>query len=268
MTNAVAPDVTLVTGAGAGIGRACACALAQTGVLVVVTDISEAAAKETHDMIAADGGASTFYKLDVSGEDEWNRVLSDVEHKHGPVSILVNNAGYKASLSPNDRGLVDLDLPTWDQMMSINLRGPMIGSRRVLPAMLEAGRGSIIMFSSVTALVSPPNHGTAYSSSKAGLLSLMRSIAVTYGARGIRCNAIAPGVTVVDDTSLAQREFDTSTTKLTGRAARPTDMADAVVFLASEGASFINGHTLIVDGGLTAHMPGLTTTVLNQPATN
>lgn len=260
MKDTVVRDVTLVTGAGAGIGRACATALAQTGVVVAVTDINETGAKETHDLIAANGGTSSFYKLDVSDESEWDRVVSEVERKHGPVSTLVNNAGFKASLSPNDRGLVDLDLPTWDRMMSVNLRGPMLGSRRVLPAMLKAGRGSIIMFSSVAALRFPPGYGTAYSSSKAGLLGLMRSIAVTYGARGIRCNTIAPGVIVVDDASLAQREFDSSTTRLTGRVGRPNDIAGAVVFLASDAASFVNGDTLIVDGGLTGHLPGLTTT--------
>jgi NAD(P)-dependent dehydrogenase (short-subunit alcohol dehydrogenase family) len=112
MKDAVARDVTLVTGAGAGIGRACALALAlaQTGVLVAVTDINEDGAKETHELIAADGGTSTFHKLDVSDEDEWDRVVSEVERKHGPVLTLVNNAGFKASLTPNDRGLLDLDL--------------------------------------------------------------------------------------------------------------------------------------------------------------
>ena len=266
MTDSTACQVALVTGAGAGIGRACALALARTGVVVAVTDISEDGAKETHELVVAEGGASAAYRLDVSDEDDWDRVVSEVDRTVGPILTLVNNAGYKASLSPNDRGLLDLDLATWDRMMSVNLTGPMLGSRRVLPIMLAAGRGSIIMFSSVTALASPPNHATAYSSSKAGLLSLMRSIAVSYGPAGIRCNAIAPGVTVVDEASVAQREFDSSTTSMTGRVGRPNDMASAVLFLASDGASFVNGQTLVVDGGLTAHLPGLTTTALNTRA--
>jgi NAD(P)-dependent dehydrogenase (short-subunit alcohol dehydrogenase family) len=261
MTDSTACQVALVTGAGAGIGRACALALARTGAVVAVTDISEDGAKETHELVVAEGGASAAYRLDVSDEDDWDRVVSEVDRTVGPILTLVNNAGYKASLSPNDRGLLDLD-----RMMRVNLTGPMLGSRRVLPAMLAAGRGSIIMFSSVTALASPPNHATAYSSSKAGLLSLMRSIAVSYGPAGIRCNAIAPGVTVVDEASVAQREFYSSTTSMTGRVGRPNDMASAVLFLASDGASFVNGQTLVVDGGLTAHLPGLTTSALNTPA--
>jgi NAD(P)-dependent dehydrogenase (short-subunit alcohol dehydrogenase family) len=259
MTELGNPGVALVTGAGAGIGRACAVALARTGAPVVVTDINEAATNETCGLIAADGGASTPYKLDVTDQADWDHIVAELELRHGSISTLVNNAGYKASLAPNDRGLVELDDATWDRMLAVNLFGPMLGSRRVLPGMLKAGRGSIIMFSSVTALACPPNIGVAYNAAKSGLLGLMRSIAVSYGSKGVRCNSVLPGVTVVDESSLAQREFDASTVGLTGRAGRAKDMADAVVFLASDSSSFINGQAIVVDGGLTSHLPGLTT---------
>jgi NAD(P)-dependent dehydrogenase (short-subunit alcohol dehydrogenase family) len=251
----VAHEVALVTGAGSGIGRACALALAQVGTVVAVTDVDAAGAKETHDLIAADGGASHFYRLDVTEEKDWDGVVREVEQRHGAVSVLVNNAGYKASQAPGDQGLVDLDLPTWDRMMSVNLRGPMLGSRRVLPSMLDAGHGTIIMLSSITALACPPSHGTAYTTTKTALLGLTRSIAVSYGPRGVRCNAVAPGIIAMDEAS---------TDGFTGQG-RPADIANAVVFLASEAASFVNGHTLIVDGGLLATTPGLTTMTLHRP---
>jgi NAD(P)-dependent dehydrogenase (short-subunit alcohol dehydrogenase family) len=245
--------VVLVTGAGGGIGRACARALANTGARVVITDINEAGAEETHRLIAGADGDSTFYKLDVTDEHQWDRVISDVEQKHGQVSTLVNNAALKTSLVPKDRALLDIDLATWDLVLNVNLRGPMLGSRRVVPAMLDAGRGSIIMINSINSFVVVPNRGTVYATSKAGLYGLMRAVAASYGPHGVRCNAVAPGVTLADDASV---DGDSASSVLTGRDARGKDIADAVVFLASEAASFINGQMLIVDGGLTAHMQG------------
>lgn len=249
-------EVAIVTGAGSGIGRACAEVLARAGSTVVATDINEelvvAAAKE----IAAAGLSCVAYAHDVSQEGDWQSIVDDVQKRLGPVGILVNNAGYKASVAPKDRGLLDLDLETWDRMMKVNLYGPMLGSRAVLPSMIDRGHGSIIMISSVSSMYCHPRMATAYTASKAGLNGLVRSIATSYGTMGVRCNGIAPGTIIVDETSEAQKGFRESVEGLIARVGRPSDIAGCVAYLASESAEFINGQILIVDGGWVAHLPG------------
>jgi NAD(P)-dependent dehydrogenase (short-subunit alcohol dehydrogenase family) len=249
--------VALVTGAGAGIGRGTAVALAEAGATVVATDINKASCEETADLIRGQDGRSVAYQLDVTDDDAWEAVLNEVRQFHAPVSILVNNAGVKPS-DAGDGGLLDTPISTWDHIVSVDLRGPMLGARRVLPDMLEAGTGSIIMLASTVALHSVAGLATAYSSAKAGLCGLTRSIATTYGTRGVRCNAIAPGVIMVSEN---QERFRESIGALTERPGRPADVAAAVVFLASDGGQFVNGQVLVIDGGQTAHLPGFSVAV-------
>jgi NAD(P)-dependent dehydrogenase (short-subunit alcohol dehydrogenase family) len=248
--------VALVTGAGAGIGRGCALALAQAGAIVAVTDLNRETADQTHKLIAQEGGTSAAFALDVADDDAWRSVVEDVRSSYGPITTLVNNAALKASVA-GDGGLLDTTVPVWDAILATNLRGPMLGARRVLPGMLEAGSGSIVMMTSTAALHSVAGFATAYSSAKAGMLGLSRSIAATYGSQGIRCNAIAPGVIMVGDDTASQEAFRESSGGLTQRPGRPTDIANTVVFLASDAGEYINGQVIIIDGGLTAHMPGL-----------
>jgi NAD(P)-dependent dehydrogenase (short-subunit alcohol dehydrogenase family) len=261
---AATQPVAIVTGAGHGIGRGCAMALAESGVHVIVTDINVVTAQETHDGIAAAGGASAVYHLDVTDEAEWASVVNDVARQYGPVTTLVNNAALKASLVADDRGPLDLSLDTFDRMLAINLRGPLLGARAVLPTLLERKRGSIVNISSVGSLLAAPYLATAYRCSKAGVNALTRAIAVTYGPKGIRCNAVAPGVIMVDETAVAQQEFEDSTTETTGRAGRPQDIGAVVAFLASDAAAYVNGQILCVDGGLTARLPGFASATLTS----
>lgn len=247
--------VAIVTGAGSGIGRGCAIALAEAGATVIVTDINATTAGETHTMIENAGGASAAFPLDVADDDAWRRMLDVVRKDFGPVRVLVNNAALKGS-AVGDGGLLDTTIPVWDAIMSINLRGPMLGARHVLPDMLAAGSGSIIMMTSTAALRSVPNFATAYTSAKAGMIGLTRCIAVTYGTKGVRCNAIAPGVILVDE-SATMEAFRKSSGGLVERPGRPSDIANMVVFLASDAGEYVNGQTISVDGGLTAHMPSL-----------
>lgn len=249
-------EVALVTGGGSGIGRACAQALAAAGSAVVITDINEEAALKTAKEITDEGHACLSYYHDVSEEKDWKRVVDDVSVQLAPVSILVNNAALKASVVPKDRSILDLDMETWDRVLKVNLYGPMLGSRAVLPAMIDRGHGSIIMISSVASMYCAPRSATAYTAAKSGLNGLMRSIAVSYGTSGIRCNAIAPGVIVVDESSAAQQRFRESMNGITARVGKGADIAGCVVFLASEAGEFINGQLLPVDGGWTAHLPG------------
>ena len=249
-------QVALVTGAGSGIGRACAQGLAAAGATVTVTDLNPDTARQTHELIAEQGGSSAAYALDVAEDSALEAVLKDVRATFGPVTVLVNNAALKASVA-GDGGLLDTSVPVWDRIFAANLRGPMLGARRVLPDMLEAGTGSIIMMTSTSALRSVAGFATAYSSAKAGMIGLTRMIAATYGTRGVRCNAIAPGVIMVGDDTASQEAFRESSGGLVQRPGRPGDIASTVVFLAGEDGEYINGQVLVVDGGLTTHMPGL-----------
>jgi NAD(P)-dependent dehydrogenase (short-subunit alcohol dehydrogenase family) len=249
--------VALVTGAGAGIGRACARGLAAAGALVIATDINEAAAAKTAELIADDGHKGASCRLDISDGAAWKTVTEAIGREHGPISVLVNNAALKSSLDPGDLGLVDMDIATWDRMMNINLRGTMLGSKQVLPGMIERGGGAIVMVSSLSSFLATPGVCTAYSPSKAGVDALMRAIAVTYGASGVRCNSVAPGVTIVDD-SPAQLAREARMKGVLGRTGRPEDIAAAVVFLASPGSEYVNGQVLAVDGALSARMAAWT----------
>jgi NAD(P)-dependent dehydrogenase (short-subunit alcohol dehydrogenase family) len=246
----------LVTGAGAGIGRGCALALAARGATVIATDIDLAAAQETSEHIRAAGGTSEAFALDVGDDSAWESVLAAVRERHGPVTVLVNNAALKASVA-GDRGLLDSSLEVWDRVVATNLRGPMLGARRVLPDMIGAGTGAITMMTSTAALYSISGFATAYSSAKAGMIGLTRTIAATYGPQGVRCNAVAPGVIMVGDDTASQEAFRKATGGLVERTGVPADIAETVVFLSSDAGSYINGQVLVVDGGITAHMPGL-----------
>jgi NAD(P)-dependent dehydrogenase (short-subunit alcohol dehydrogenase family) len=246
-------QVAFVTGAGAGIGRCTAIALAEAGATVVATDINRASCEETSELIRRQGGSSVAYQLDVADDAAWESVLNDVRRAHAPVSVLVNNAALKACTS-GDKGLLETSIPTRDRMLSVNMTGPMLGSRRVLPDMLEAGAGSIIMIASTAAFHSVPGFATPYGSAKASLCGLTRAIATTYGHHGVRCNAIAPGLIMTSDDQERFREANDGLTKRPGRAA---DIAWAVLLLASDAGEFINGQVLVIDGGLTAHMPAL-----------
>jgi NAD(P)-dependent dehydrogenase (short-subunit alcohol dehydrogenase family) len=254
--NSLSGQVALVTGAGSGIGRGCALGLAAAGATVAVTDLNPDTARHTHALIAERGGLSAAYPLDVVEDGAWEAVLKDVRATFGPVTVLVNNAALKASVA-GDGGLLDTAVPVWDRVFAANLRGPMLGARRVLPDMLRAGTGSIIMMTSTSALRSVSGFATAYSSAKAGMIGLTRMIAATYGTQGVRCNAIAPGVIMVGDDTASQEAFRQFSGGLTQRPGRPADIASTTVFLAGEAGEYINGQVLVVDGGLTTHMPGL-----------
>lgn len=234
--------VVVVTGGGGGIGAVMAEQFAAEGARVVVADINGEAAEQTAVGIS---GAHPV-ALDVTDASAVSAAIAEI----GAVDVLVNNAAMTV-----DTALADMTVQGWSREIDVTLTGAFLMSQAVLPSMERAGRGAIVNVSSVNALSYLGNE--AYSAAKAGLLSLTRSIAVRYGAKQIRCNAVVPGTIA---TPIWQRRlkiepdlFDrTSKWYPLGRVGTPADVAAPVLFLASDEAAWITGITMPVDGGLLA----------------
>jgi NAD(P)-dependent dehydrogenase (short-subunit alcohol dehydrogenase family) len=264
MVTTLAGRVSLVTGAGSGIGAASAAALAEAGAAVAVTDIDEAAAAAVAKAIAERGHHAVAHRLDVASEAQWRRVVAAVADELGPITVLHSNAALTShAYYAADLGVVDLSVEVFDRVIAVNLRGGMLACKHVVPGMLAAGGGSIVLTSSVKGSTGSA-HRTAYSMSKGGLDALMRAVATGYGKAGVRCNAIAPGIVLTDAVSAvpADQRAALEEAHLTPSLGTPADIANAVVFLASDDAAFITGQVLDVDGGLTAH-----TAALSPPGT-
>jgi len=251
--------VVIVTGAGGNIGRATAKLLATEGAAVTVADLAGDAAAAVVAEIEADGGTARVQPTDVTDPDAVEAMVRDTVAAYGGLDVLHNNAAAIA-LNGKDQDVVTMELDTWRQVLDVNLTGPMLGCRFAIPAMLERGGGAIVNTASAAAFYGSRTLA-AYGTSKAGLVALTRYVATAYGDRGIRCNAVAPGV-VVDEatqTALGGPMGDTlrryTTSHLVGRLGYPEEIAAAVAYLASDDARFVTGETLRVDGGMTAHAP-------------
>jgi NAD(P)-dependent dehydrogenase (short-subunit alcohol dehydrogenase family) len=242
--------VALITGAGGGIGRATAVAFAAQGARVVAADFDEAAGRATVEQIRAQGGTADFTRVDVARAEQVAAMIAFAEQRFGALHVLFNNAG----IFPDEDGSVlDTDEATFDRVIGVNLKGVFFGCKYGIPALLRAGGGSIINTASFVAVMGSATAQSAYTASKGGVLALTREIAVEFARQGIRANALCPGPV---NTPLLQALLANPAARARrivhlpmGRLAEAAEIANAVLFLASDESSYVNGATFLVDGG-------------------
>jgi len=254
----VEAKVAIVTGAASGIGRTTAMRLAEEGASIVVADLDAEGAESVAEEIRSSGGAARSEKVDVSREEDVARMVSAAVETFGGLHILHNNAAMtSASEHAHDADLLTMTVEYWDRSFSVNLRGAMLGCKHAIPAMIRSGGGSIINTSSNQSLSGDMSQ-FAYSAAKAGVNALTRSVATTYGRDGIRCNTVSPGIIRTPSmTGSVSPEMEAAIVahNLIPRAGEPEDLANLVLFLASDEASFVTGQLVSVDGGQLAHLP-------------
>jgi glucose 1-dehydrogenase len=240
--------VAVVTGAGSGIGAAIARGLANAGVRVGLVDRDGDAAERIAAELTANGATVLALPCDVTDENNVRAVATRVAEELGTCSILVNNAGILRA-----GALETLPLAEWNQVLAVNLTAYLICARALGHDMLAAGHGSIIHIASISAL-HPQTRSGAYSASKAGVLLLSKQLAAEWGPRGVRSNAICPGMirTPLSAKFYDEPGFEAKRSAVTAsrRVGEPVDIANPVVFLASDRADYINGAEIVVDGGL------------------
>lgn len=240
--------VALISGGGKGIGAATACRFAMEGAQVGIGDVDADAGTALASALNAAGHSAVFLTLDVTHARDWTAAVAMLVKQHGGIDILVNNAGiYRRN------GLQQVEEDEWDSVLAVNAKGPFLGAKAVLDTMKQRGGGSIINVSSTAGIrgsVAPH-----YGSSKGAVRLLSKSIAVNFAKDGIRCNSVHPGPidTEMGHAAVPPEVCDARMSRVPlGRFGSPDEIANAILFLASDEASFVTGTQLIVDGGSTA----------------
>ena len=250
MNQLLSGKVAVITGASSGIGRAAALALAAEGARVALGARRLAEGEETARLVREAGGEAVFVVTDVRRSDQVQRLIQTAVERWGKLDCAFNNAGIEGdTFIPT----ADYSESTWDEVIAINLTGVFLSMKYEIHQMLQSGGGAIVNMSSVAGLVGGPV-GIAYYASKHGVVGMTKAAAIEYGKLGIRVNAVCPAVI---DTDMAHRGFDHMWERLAGmhpigRIGKADEVADAVVWLCSDHASFVTGHALPVDGGRVA----------------
>ena len=246
----LANKVALISGGASGMGRSEATIFAQEGARVAIGDILEAEGRDVVDHITKAGGQARFVKLDVTSEASWQAAVQAAVTAFGKLDILVNNAGISGS------GPDTMSVTVWDTVMDINAKGVFLGMKYAIPAMQRAGGGLIVNISSISGFVGQNRIHMAYNASKGAVRIMTKSAAVQYAEAGIRVNSVHPGVMPPMRTSQASADPEWRAKMLRAvplrREGRVEEVANAVLFLASDEASYITGTELVVDGGLLA----------------
>jgi len=240
-------QVAIVTGAGRGLGQAISKTLAASGAKLACVDVNTELLAQTVAAITTAGGIAQAFACDVTESRRVGEVVDEVVKKWGSLQILVNNAGIT-----RDGMILRMKDDQWDSVLNINLRGTFLFCRAAARPMIKGRRGRIINIASVSGLMGNPGQAN-YSASKAGVIGLTRTLARELAARNVTVNAVAPGFIVTDMTAkLGDETLQEVKEQIPlGRLGHPQDVADAVLYLASEAADFITGLILTVDGGLT-----------------
>jgi NAD(P)-dependent dehydrogenase (short-subunit alcohol dehydrogenase family) len=249
--------VAIVTGASAGIGFATARILAERGVRVLMTGTRVAALEQSAVQIRQQGGEVLALAMNLTDEHSIKLVVNAAMARYGRIDILHNNAA-DLSVTTRDLDVESMEIEVWERIFDANVRGTMLCSKHVLPHMVRQGAGSIINTSSALALNAAPVQA-AYSASKAAIIQMSRSIATSHGKRGIRCNAVLPGLVLTEAAmaNLPPPLFAIQEAEnLTPYLGRPEDIAYVVAFLASDESRYVTGQAWLVDGGSNAHIAG------------
>ncbi|MBR1672554.1 MAG: SDR family oxidoreductase [Fretibacterium sp.] len=248
----VKDKVTIITGAGGGLGSEMARLLCKHGAKVFILDLDAEKGQQTADEIVAGGGAAWFFKADVTSEADWKAAVDKAVETCGRLDVLVNNAGINIR-----KPIEEMSIDEWCTMMKVNTGSAFLGCKYAIPVMRKQGGGVIINTSSVCGLIGHKYTPEAYTASKGAVTLLTKAIASRYAKDGVRCNSIHPSTV---DTPFVQILFKDPERKAErlgevplGRLATSADVANAVLYLASDEASFINGVALPVDGGVTCY---------------
>jgi len=255
----LAGKAAIVTGGASGIGEACSETLAREGASVLVTDVDDALGKAVVERIAKAGGKAHYLHHDVRDEATWPGVITEAEKRFGRLDIMVANAGIGImSLIEN------MTLADWQRQQAINLDGVFLSIKHSIPAMRKGGGGSIVLMSSIAGLRGAPGLA-AYSATKGGVRLLAKSVALEYAEDKIRCNSVHPGIIATPiwgkiptgaegnrrNAPIDPRERAAAAVPLT-RVGEAQDIANGVLFLCTDAASYVTGQELVIDGGMTA----------------
>lgn len=239
--------IVIITGGADGIGKATALKFADAGAVSIIWDIQADKGAELVGEIKSKGGNAEFYKVDTTQISEVEAAVNEIVDKFNTIDFLINNAGIT-----RDASFKKMTSEQWQQVIDVNLTGVFNCTKVIAPVMLEKGSGRIVNASSVVGLYG--NFGqTNYVATKAGIIGMTKTWAREFGRKGITVNAVAPGFTLTEMVAkMPENVLESMKAKVPlGRLAQPEEMADAYLFLCSEYASYINGHTLSVDGGMT-----------------
>lgn len=242
--------VALITGAAAGMGEAAAKLFAREGAKVVAADILEQEGRAVTDAIVAAGGDAMFVRLDISDEQQWQQAMQQTLQRYGRLDVLVNNAGISGAVQ--DR----MDVAYFDRLMAVNARGTFLGMKYAIAEMEKTGGGSIVNLSSISGVIGQEFVHMGYNGAKGAIRVMTKSAAVQYGPKGIRVNSVHPGMMPPMRTSQTSGDPALREKVISGiplrRAGTAEEAAYAILFLASDEASYITGAELPVDGGFLA----------------